>query len=63
MLGAAPALAQFGPQGPPAVGVQEATRRPVTESTEFVGRVEAVERVEIIARVTGFLQERLFEEG
>lgn len=63
MLGAAPALAQFGPQGPPAVGIQEAARRPVTESTEFVGRVEAVERVEIVARITGFLQERLFQEG
>ncbi|WP_245215819.1 efflux RND transporter periplasmic adaptor subunit [Pararoseomonas baculiformis] len=58
-----PAMAQFGPQGPPAVGVQEAARRPVTESTEFVGRVEAVERVEIVARVTGYLQERLFQEG
>ncbi|SHJ78934.1 membrane fusion protein, multidrug efflux system [Roseomonas rosea] len=64
MLAAAePALAQFGPQGPPAVGVEEAARRPVTESVEFVGRVEAVERVEIVARITGFLQERLFQEG
>jgi membrane fusion protein (multidrug efflux system) len=63
LLGGTPALAQFGPQGPPAVGVQEATRRPVTESTEFVGRVEAVEKVDIIARITGFLQERLFQEG
>ncbi|MFC7735142.1 efflux RND transporter periplasmic adaptor subunit [Roseomonas sp. GCM10028921] len=60
---AAPAQAQFGPQGPPAVGVMEAARRPVTESTEFVGRVEAVERVDIVARITGFLQERLFQEG
>jgi membrane fusion protein (multidrug efflux system) len=63
LLAAGPAQAQFGPQGPPAVGVQEAARRPVTESTEFVGRVEAVERVEIVARITGFLQERLFQEG
>lgn len=63
-LGAAsPALAQFGPQGPPAVGVQEAIRRPVTESTDFVGRVEAVQRVDIVARITGFLQEVLFREG
>jgi len=63
LAAASPALAQFGPQGPPAVGVTEAARRPVTESTEFVGRVEAVERVEIVARITGYLQERLFEEG
>jgi membrane fusion protein (multidrug efflux system) len=60
---AVPAAAQFGPQGPPAVGVITAERRPVTESTEFVGRVEAMDRVDLRARVTGFLQERLFREG
>jgi membrane fusion protein (multidrug efflux system) len=62
-LAAAPAAAQFGPQGPPAVGVAPAERRPVTESNEFVGRVEAIQRVDIRARVTGFLQEQLFREG
>lgn len=63
LLMAAPAAAQFGPQGPPAVGVMAAERRPVTEAIEFVGRVEATDRVNIRARVTGFLQERLFREG
>ncbi|MCR0984238.1 efflux RND transporter periplasmic adaptor subunit [Roseomonas populi] len=63
LASATPALAQFGPQGPPAVGIMEAARRPVTESTDFVGRVEALEHVDIIARVTGYLQERLFQEG
>jgi membrane fusion protein (multidrug efflux system) len=63
LLGLAPAFAQFGPQGPPAVGTVTADRKPVTESAEFTGRIEAVERVEIRARVTGFLQERLFQEG
>jgi membrane fusion protein (multidrug efflux system) len=63
LLSLAPALAQFGPQGPPAVGTVTADRKPVTESTEFTGRIEAVNRVEIRARVTGFLQERLFQEG
>ena len=58
-----PAAAQFGPQGPPAVGVLTADRRPVTETSEFVGRVEATDRVNIRARVTGFLHERLFREG
>jgi membrane fusion protein (multidrug efflux system) len=57
------AEAQFGPQGPPAVGVMTTARQPVTESTGFTGRIEAVERVDIRARVTGFLQERLFQEG
>ncbi|WP_135468908.1 efflux RND transporter periplasmic adaptor subunit [Crenalkalicoccus roseus] len=63
LLSALPAGAQFGPQGPPAVGVVVAERKPVTESAEFIGRIEAVNRVEIRARVTGFLQERLFQEG
>ena len=61
--GTLPAAAQFGPQGPPAVGVITAERRPITETSEFVGRVEATDRVNIRARVTGFLQERLFREG
>jgi membrane fusion protein (multidrug efflux system) len=58
-----PAAAQPGAGGPPAVGVMVAERRAVTESTDFVGRVEAPDRVELRARVTGFLQERLFREG
>jgi membrane fusion protein (multidrug efflux system) len=48
---------------PPAVGIVEAARRPVTESTEFIGRVEAINRVDIRARITGFLEQRLFTEG
>ena len=63
LLAVPPALAQFGPAGPPAVGVVTVERRPVTESTEFVGRVEAQNRVDLRARVTGFLQERPFREG
>jgi membrane fusion protein (multidrug efflux system) len=62
-LVAGPALAQFGPSGPPAVGTIRAERKPVTEATEFTGRIEAQYRVELRARVTGFLQERLFREG
>jgi len=58
------ALAQMGPGGPPpAVGVVEARRQPVTESNEFIGRIEAINRVELRARITGFLEERLFTEG
>src|SRR5215213_3472018 len=65
LLAGRAADAQPGPGGggPPAVGVARAERKPVTESTEFTGRIEAVNRVEIRARVTGFLQERLFQEG
>ncbi len=63
LLLSGPALAQFGPQGPPAVGTMVAAMKPVTESTDFVGRIEAQYRVDLRARVTGFLQERRFAEG
>lgn len=63
LLAGPTAQAQFGPAGPPAVGVVEARRQPVTEFSEFIGRVEAIARVDIRARVTGFLEERLFQEG
>ena len=39
------------------VGTVPAERRPVTRASEFVGRVEAVERVDIHARVIGFLKQ------
>jgi membrane fusion protein, multidrug efflux system len=45
------------------VGTVAAELRPITSATEYVGRVEAMERVEIRARVTGFLQDVLFKEG
>ncbi|MDE5465089.1 efflux RND transporter periplasmic adaptor subunit [Bradyrhizobium sp. CSS354] len=48
---------------PPAVGIVEAARRPITESSEFLGRIEAINRVNLVARVTAFLERRLFEEG
>jgi membrane fusion protein (multidrug efflux system) len=35
----------------------------VTESEDYVGRVQATDRVDIVARVTGFLEQRRFTEG
>ena len=49
--------------GPPAVGVIEVHRAPVVETSEYVGRVQAVDSVALVARVTGFLEQRLFDEG
>jgi len=43
LIPGAPALAQFGPGGPPAVGVVTVQKRPVTESSEFVGRFQATD--------------------
>jgi len=40
-----------------------ATKRPVTESNQYLGRIEAVNRVSVVARVTAFLDKRLFVEG
>ncbi|MBN9510678.1 MAG: efflux RND transporter periplasmic adaptor subunit [Alphaproteobacteria bacterium] len=57
-----PARAQFG-GGPPAVGVTEAKLLPMTETSEFVGRVQAIEKVDLIARVTAYLEEIHFTEG
>ncbi len=51
------------PAGPPAVGVVRATRQAVTETSEFIGRIQAVDRVSLTARVTAFLEQRLFVEG
>jgi membrane fusion protein, multidrug efflux system len=61
MVASAPAPAQQPAAVP--VGVVAAERKPITRATEFVGRVEAVSRVEIRARVTGFLEGVLFKEG
>jgi membrane fusion protein, multidrug efflux system len=45
------------------VGVVQAERKPVSSALDFVGRVEAIDRVEIRARVTGFLEAIDFKEG
>ena len=45
------------------VGTVLAEKQPVNPAKEFVGRIEAVERVAVRARVTGYLQEVLFKEG
>ena len=52
---------QAGP--PPAVLVQPAELRAMTKQAEFVGRAEALEKVDLRARVQGFLGPRLFKEG
>jgi membrane fusion protein (multidrug efflux system) len=57
------AHAQPGPGGPPAVGVVQVRTQAITETSEFVGRIQAVDRVDLTARVTAVVQERLFAEG
>jgi membrane fusion protein (multidrug efflux system) len=45
------AQAESTPATPPGVGIVEAVKRPITESSEFLGRIEAINRVNLVARV------------
>ena len=58
-----PANAQQQPPTAVPVGVVKAERKPIADTLDFVGRVDAINRVEVKARVTGFLEEVLFTEG
>src|SRR5690348_3092619 len=56
-------LASAQQQSATPVGTVAAEIRPITRATDFVGRVEAPEKVEVRARITGYLQDVLFKEG
>ena len=60
---APPTAAQQSPPKSAAVGVVTAIRKPVTQSSEYVGRIQAIERVNLTARVAAFLDQRFFIEG
>ena len=62
LLLACAASASHAQQAVP-VGVIVAERQAVSKGAEFVGRVNAIERVDVRARVTGFLDAVLFTEG
>jgi membrane fusion protein, multidrug efflux system len=55
-------LAQQG-AAPPAVLVQPAELTPIADQWEFIGRAAAVDKVELRARVKGFLGPRKFTDG
>ena len=57
-----PAVAQQGAP-PPAVLVQPAELKPIAAQAEFIGRAAAVDKVELHARVKGFLGPRKFSDG
>ncbi len=64
LAAAVPVAAQMpGASGPPAVGVVTVTTKPVIDRTEISGRVQATDRVSLVARVTGFLDKQLFVDG
>jgi multidrug efflux system membrane fusion protein len=57
------AKAQGGPPPAPPVSVAAAVEKSVIESDEFPGRVEAVDSVEVRARINGYLQSVHFKPG
>lgn len=60
-----PALANSAPAAPPAtpVSVAQVVSQDVAAWNEFSGRLEAVERVDVRARVSGAVQQLHFREG
>jgi membrane fusion protein, multidrug efflux system len=65
LVGPLLSTAHAQPKESPAVpvGVVAAERKAVEKTLDFVGRVNAIERVEVRARVTGYLEAVLFKEG
>jgi membrane fusion protein, multidrug efflux system len=61
LLSGGGAIAQGAP--PPAVTVVPVASREVRETADFVGRVTPIDKVDIVARVPGFIEQRFFTEG
>src|ERR1700749_3569645 len=63
LLSAASSASAQAPAGPPSVGIVRAEQTAITETSEFIGRIQAIDRVALTARVTAFIDQRLFVEG
>jgi multidrug efflux system membrane fusion protein len=61
--GCGEAPAQLAPPQPPAVPVSKPVQQEVTDYVDFTGRTDAVQAVNVIARVTGYLVQMPFKEG
>ena len=62
-IACAPTACAQGAAGPPAVGVVRVEKQAITESSQFIGRIQAIDRVDIVARVTAFLEQVDFRDG
>ncbi len=51
------------PQANPAVGIRPAAMKGISRSFEFVGHIKAIDKVELRARVEGFIEKLAFREG
>ena len=63
LAGCARNEAAEAPAAPPAVQASKVISKPITEFDEFTGRFEAVERVEVRPRVSGYVAETRFQQG
>jgi RND family efflux transporter MFP subunit len=54
---------KFIPPPPPAVTVSQATQRTVTDTFEATGNAQAVNTVQLRARISGYLEKVLFRDG
>ena len=63
LMGALPGLAQAPPGPPPPVTVAKPVVKEIVERDDFTGRFEAVDAVEVRARVNGYLEEVDFRDG
>jgi multidrug efflux pump subunit AcrA (membrane-fusion protein) len=55
--------AQTAPAGPPQVTVAKVMERPVSDSADFTGQLQAVNTVRVQPRVGGYVQAVQFTEG
>ena len=55
--------AMMGPKGDPFVSVQSLEKKDVSVKKKFIAEVEAINRVDIVPQVSGYLEQVLFEDG
>ena len=60
---AGPAMSQGGPAQAPPVTVAKPVVKDIVERDDFIGRFEAVDQVDIRARVSGYLDKVHFQDG
>jgi RND family efflux transporter MFP subunit len=63
LAAASTAMAQPGPSQPPQVTVAKPVVKDIVEQTDFIGRFEAVDQVDVRARVSGYLDKVHFQDG
>src|SRR5205807_1300705 len=63
MTGCSGGQPQVAPPEPPGIPVSHPVSRVVTDYVDFTGRTDAVQAVDIRARVTGYLVKMPFKEG